>query len=136
MYVTPAPTISEMIGKVVDNGAERLPELLRRGLVEDGRDYVHWDKLRQLEPPGDLSALARKFGDVFGTDTLALGGQQAPVRCRDRALLVVPGMRLVSGRRDACFWRIGGLWPSLRSSPAFALAGCPLGRTGPSAAFS
>jgi hypothetical protein len=94
MYVTPAPTISEMIGKVVDNGAERLPELLRRGLVEDGRDYVHWDKLRQLEPPGDLSALARKFGDVFGTDTLALGGQQAPVRCRDRALLVVQSGRL------------------------------------------
>ena len=55
MYVTPAPTISEMISKVVDNGAERLPELLGRGLVEDGRDYVHWDKLRQLEPPGDLS---------------------------------------------------------------------------------
>jgi len=55
VYVTPAPTISEMIGKVVDKGAERLPELLRRGLVEDGRDYVHWDKLRQLEPPGDLS---------------------------------------------------------------------------------
>ena len=55
MYVTPAPTISEMIGGVVEKGAERLPELLRRGLVEDGRDYVHWDKLRQLEPPGDLS---------------------------------------------------------------------------------
>jgi Fic family protein len=55
MYVTPAPTISEMVGKVVDNGAERLPELLRRGLAEDGRDYVHWDKLRQLEPPDNLS---------------------------------------------------------------------------------
>jgi Fic family protein len=55
MYVTPAPTISEMIEKVVDQGAQRLPELLSRGLVEDGRDYVHWDKLRQLEPPDDLS---------------------------------------------------------------------------------
>jgi Fic family protein len=55
MHVTPAPTISELIGKVVDKDAERLPELLRRGLVEDGRDYVHWDKLRQLTPPDDLS---------------------------------------------------------------------------------
>jgi hypothetical protein len=37
------------------------------------------------------------------TDTLPLGGQQAPVRCRDTALLVVPSMRPVSGRRRACF---------------------------------
>jgi Fic family protein len=55
MYVAPAPTISEMIGTVVENGAQRLPQLLRLGLVEDGRDYVHWDKLRQLEPPSDLT---------------------------------------------------------------------------------
>jgi Fic family protein len=49
-----------MIGSVVQKRAERLPELLSRGLgarglVEDGRHYVHWDKLRQLEPPSDLS---------------------------------------------------------------------------------
>ncbi len=61
MYVAPAPTISDMIGSVVQNRAERLAELLSRGLgdrglVEDGRDYVHWDKLRQLEPPADLSS--------------------------------------------------------------------------------
>jgi Fic family protein len=55
MYVTPAPTISEMLESVVEKRAQRLPELLSRGLVEDGRDYVHWDKLRQLRPPGDLS---------------------------------------------------------------------------------
>src|SRR5450759_2745023 len=55
MYVAPAPTISEMIGRVVESGPERLPELLRRGLVEDGRDYAHWDRLRQLKPPSDLS---------------------------------------------------------------------------------
>jgi Fic family protein len=55
MYVAPAPTISEMIGRVVESGPERLPELLRRGLVEDGRDYAHWDRLRQLRPPSDLS---------------------------------------------------------------------------------
>jgi Fic family protein len=60
MYVAPAPTIADMLDSVVQKRAERLPELLSRGLgngglVEDGRDYVHWDKLRQLEPPGDLS---------------------------------------------------------------------------------
>ncbi len=55
MYVAPAPTMSDVLEKVVESGPERLPELLRRGLVEDGRDYVHWDKLRQLEPPDDLS---------------------------------------------------------------------------------
>lgn len=55
MYVAPAPTMSEMIKKVIDQRPDRLPELLGRGLVEDGRDYVHWDKLRQLTPPGDLS---------------------------------------------------------------------------------
>ncbi|HLM84689.1 MAG TPA: Fic family protein [Solirubrobacteraceae bacterium] len=55
MYVAQAPTISELLGPVVEKRAERLPELLSRGLVEDGRDYVHWDKLRQLEPPSDLT---------------------------------------------------------------------------------
>jgi Fic family protein len=44
-----------MIGSIVAKGAERLPALLNLGLVEDGRDYVHWDKLRQLTPPSDLS---------------------------------------------------------------------------------
>ncbi len=57
MYVAPAPTISEMLGSVVEKRVERLPELLDRELpIEDGRDYLHWDKLRQLEPPSDLSS--------------------------------------------------------------------------------
>jgi hypothetical protein len=59
MYVAPAPTISDMLASVVEKGAERLLELLRLGLVEDGRDYVHWDKLRQLKPPRDLKAQMR-----------------------------------------------------------------------------
>ncbi|HEY4809899.1 MAG TPA: Fic family protein [Solirubrobacteraceae bacterium] len=49
-----------MLNNVVAQGVDRLQELLERGhgasgLVQDGRDYIHWDKLRQLEPPGDLS---------------------------------------------------------------------------------
>lgn len=55
MYVAPAPTISEMLESVVEKGVQRLPELLGLGLIEDGRDYVHWDKLRHLEPPHDLT---------------------------------------------------------------------------------
>lgn len=29
--------------------------ILRLGLAEDGREYVHWDQLRHLEPPAGLS---------------------------------------------------------------------------------
>jgi Fic family protein len=45
----------DLLEKVIEKNVQRLPELLARGLVEDGRDYVHWDKLRQLTPPEDLS---------------------------------------------------------------------------------
>lgn len=30
-------------------------ELMRRDVPRDGRDYVHWDKLRHLDPPPDLT---------------------------------------------------------------------------------
>ena len=55
MHVAPAPTISDVLGSIVEKDAQRLPRLLSLGLVEDGRDYVHWDKLRQLQPPNDLT---------------------------------------------------------------------------------
>jgi Fic family protein len=57
MHVARAPTIPELIVKVVDSdsGTGRLQELLSLSLPEDGRDYIHWDKLRQLAPPSDLS---------------------------------------------------------------------------------
>jgi Fic family protein len=55
LYVTPAPQAPELLSQVAEHGADRLPELLRLGLVEDGHDYVHWDKLRQLTPPENLS---------------------------------------------------------------------------------
>jgi len=54
MYVASPPTTIEMISKLVESAPERLAELLALGLTEDGRDYVHWDKLRQLQPPSDL----------------------------------------------------------------------------------
>jgi Fic family protein len=55
VHVATAPTIIELLGNVVAQGPDRLPEILRRGLAEDGREYVHWDKLRHLEPPTGLS---------------------------------------------------------------------------------
>jgi Fic family protein len=36
-------------------GADRLVQILRWGASEAGADYVHWDKLRHLTPPGDLT---------------------------------------------------------------------------------
>jgi Fic family protein len=48
MYVDPAPTLRELFGKLA--GA-RIIELMQLGVSDDGRRYLHWDKLRQLEPP-------------------------------------------------------------------------------------
>jgi Fic family protein len=53
MYVAPPPDFYEIVAGL---RAERLPELMRLALSQqDGRNYVHWDKLRQLDPPADLS---------------------------------------------------------------------------------
>lgn len=52
MYVAPPPDHQAL---AADLGSDRLFELLKVGLPEDGREYVHWDKLRQLKPPENLS---------------------------------------------------------------------------------
>lgn len=54
MRVLKPPAYEELIGSI---GQDRFVELLRvRGLgSEDGRRYVHWDKLRHLEPPVGIS---------------------------------------------------------------------------------
>ncbi len=51
MYVAPAPTTRDLVAKL---RAERLVELVQLGIAHDGRDYVHWDKLRQLEAPAGI----------------------------------------------------------------------------------
>jgi len=56
MFVAPPPDYQELFLELT--GSDRLMTLLRGGrheAREDGRAYVHWDKLRHLEPPGDLS---------------------------------------------------------------------------------
>ncbi len=55
VYIAPAPTIPEVITRVARDNPDRLAELFSRSTAEGGRDYLHWDKLRQLEPPSDLS---------------------------------------------------------------------------------
>jgi Fic family protein len=52
MYVASPPNFRSLVAQL---GADRIVELLLLGIVEDGRNYVHWDKLRQLEPPANLS---------------------------------------------------------------------------------
>jgi hypothetical protein len=50
----------------------------------------------------NLSALARKFGDTFSRrNTFALGGQQAPVQCRDTALVGVAWLLVANAGRGA-----------------------------------
>jgi Fic family protein len=52
MHVEPAPSFSSLIDEVE---AAHLVTLLQRGRPPDGREYVHWDKLRQLDPPFDMT---------------------------------------------------------------------------------
>lgn len=53
MYVATPPPFSSLIDEI---GTERLIELLDdRDLIRDGHKYLHWDKLRHLEPPAGFS---------------------------------------------------------------------------------
>ncbi len=52
MYVATAPSLTDLF---VELEGERLFELLQLGVKDDGREYVHWDKLRHLDPPANLS---------------------------------------------------------------------------------
>ncbi|HET7454582.1 MAG TPA: Fic family protein [Solirubrobacterales bacterium] len=52
MYLEPAPTVEELLEKL---GAEELLATLRQRVEVPDR-YLHWDKLRRLEPPAGLSS--------------------------------------------------------------------------------
>lgn len=54
MYVATPPPFEELLQKITQDGG-RLLEVIRAPAAENGSGYVHWDKLRQLDPPGDLT---------------------------------------------------------------------------------
>ena len=53
IYVAAPPDYFKLLAQI---GGERFMELLRLDISEDRREYVHWDKLRQLQPPPTLSS--------------------------------------------------------------------------------
>lgn len=52
MHVEPAPTSTELLERL---GAEAVARALTRSVADRGGRYLHWDKLRHLDPPGGLS---------------------------------------------------------------------------------
>lgn len=54
MYVAPPLPFNALITKIADDG-DRLVEVIQSPVPEDGREYIHWDKLRQLDPPNGFS---------------------------------------------------------------------------------
>lgn len=54
MYVEHAPTYSELVAKLGGEAFVKALRTVQNTPSEDG--YVHWDKLRHLSPPGDLSS--------------------------------------------------------------------------------
>lgn len=74
MHVEPAPTYSELVTKL---GGESAARALRTVLAQGaGNQYLHWDKLRHLDPPGDLNHeewwLGIKTGRAAGARLLPL----------------------------------------------------------------
>jgi Fic family protein len=54
VYVEAAPSLAELIDKL---GTERYLDLITRiGTIKDGSSYLHWDKLRHLDPPAGLTS--------------------------------------------------------------------------------
>jgi Fic family protein len=51
LHVATPPSYDALVTGLEPN---RLLELVRTGSHEDGRDYVHWDKVRHLQPPEGL----------------------------------------------------------------------------------
>jgi Fic family protein len=53
-YVAPAPTFQQAMADV---GGERFVQLIGLGIGDTSPEYVHWDKLRQLDPPDNITNL-------------------------------------------------------------------------------
>jgi Fic family protein len=54
MYIEKAPTYIDLVAKLGGEAAVKALQTLGGGPIEDR--YLHWDKLRHLDPPGGLSS--------------------------------------------------------------------------------
>jgi Fic family protein len=54
MYVAPPPAFDELLRSFASDG-DRLLELMRAPAPDSSDGYIHWDKLRHLDPHGDLT---------------------------------------------------------------------------------
>ena len=52
MYVATAPALRDLF---VELEGDRLVELLQLDIADDGRSYLHWEELRQLDPPANIT---------------------------------------------------------------------------------
>ena len=55
MHVETPPRFQDLVDKLSNANANRLIELIREPAGESGGAYLHWDKLRRLDAPGDLT---------------------------------------------------------------------------------
>jgi Fic family protein len=67
VYVEEAPQIPELLGEL---GPERLPQVLSAGNLSAARDseYLHWDKVRHLDPPEGMTHRERWLLLKIGRD--------------------------------------------------------------------
>ena len=52
MHVATAPALRDLF---VELKGDRLVELLQLDIADDGRSYLHWEELRQLDPPANIT---------------------------------------------------------------------------------
>jgi Fic family protein len=68
LYVAAPPSLPELISRV---DATRIVTAMETASADGARrDYLHWDKLRHLEPPGDLTTDEWWLGLKFGRSPL------------------------------------------------------------------
>ena len=54
MRVATPPSFDDLLAKIASD-SDRLLEVMKAPAAQDGSGYIHWDKLRQLEPPNGFT---------------------------------------------------------------------------------
>jgi Fic family protein len=68
MYVATPPAFDDLLTRLTTDSG-RLVELIRAASADGGGDYIHWDKLRHLDPPGGLTVEEWWFSIKWGRQT-------------------------------------------------------------------